>query len=46
MCFGAFSTVVITPGVSKNDDKLIDDDSFVREMFKFDSETDFKGFIV
>ena len=30
--------------VYENSDELIDDDSFVREMFKSDSESDFEGF--
>lgn len=30
----------------KNNDKLIDDESFVREMLESDSETDFKRVIV
>ena len=32
--------------VYENSDELIDDDSFVREMFKSDSESDFEGFDV
>lgn len=30
----------------KNNDKVIDDESFVREMLESDSETDFKRVIV
>ena len=32
--------------VYENSEELIDDDSFVREMFESDSESDFKGFDV
>ena len=30
--------------VYENSEELIDDDSFVREMFESDSESDFEGF--
>ena len=32
--------------VYENSEELIDDDSFVREMFESDSESDFEGFDV
>ena len=49
MVESSFLKCIITNGsegdlVYQNSDELMDDDSFVREMFKSDFESDFKGF--